>query len=95
MKPKEAVPKSPGFMTPTFASKQAESGKVRERNIIPTVKPKVEESKLSLKSAAKRVGFRREVDGTPRSKECSSNEHRVVSFPDKVCSRNVLRRTSF
>ena len=84
---------SPHFMTPTFASKRAEAEKSNDRASTPTsVLPiKSDGGKTLLKSAAKRVGFRRAGDGTPRSKkEGTPKQSIVVPFPDKV--RNSVPR---
>lgn len=79
---------SPHFMAPTLASKRAESDKYSSRSQTPVgVKvSKPESSNPFLKSAAKRVGFGRGEDCTPRSrKENLAGEHRAISFPDNVC----------
>lgn len=73
-------------MTPTFASKVAESAKHADRSPTPvSVKStKNERSNAFLRSAVKRVGFRRS-DGTPHSKKGDILRHdRVVAIPDKV-----------
>ena len=86
--------KSPHFMTPTFSSSlqsAAVNGKEHDHNDsnitpVPSKSAKAESSNAWMKSAAKRVGFRRIADGTPRSKkEGLPKNSKTVSFPDKVC----------
>ena len=82
--------KPPHFMSPTLSStKQATSkpSKVSNRNSTPSASSsKPPSSGNWMSSAAKRVGFGRVGDGTPRSKkEGPSKQSKAVSFPDKVC----------
>lgn len=82
---------SPHFMTPTYSSSKqsvAVHGKSDGKSSPATsLKPiKGESSSAWMKSAAKRVGFRRTGDGTPRSKkEALAKQPKAISFPDKVC----------
>ena len=73
-------------MTPTFSSLQS----------VPSTKStKAESSNAWMKSAAKRVGFRRNGDGTPRSKkEGPPKELKTISFPDKVRLRTLTRQVA-
>ena len=78
---------SPHFMTPTIASKRAELEKypLHTQVPIPNNIPRSVIRNTFMRSAAKRVGFGRDVQGTPRSKkEGISLQNRAVSFPDKV-----------
>ena len=85
---KENLPtsRSPHFMTPTFSS-SLQSATVTNLTPVPSTKSsKVESNNAWMKSAAKRVGFRRTGDGTPRSKkEGPPKSSKTISFPDKVC----------
>lgn len=82
-------PRSPHFMTPTLSSsKQNNTASPEAKGITPVSEParpiKVDGM---MKSAAKRVGFRRAGDGTPRSKkEGLAKQSKAISFPDKVSS---------
>lgn len=80
---------SPHFMTPTLSSfKQSLTKNVKNdlrSSPVPLETTKPEESDAWVKSAAKRVGFRRVKDGTTRSKKDIPSLHAgAVSFPDKV-----------
>ena len=85
-KENSAKSKSPHFMTPTFSS-SLQSAATTNVTPVPSAKSsKAESNNAWMKSAAKRVGFRRTGDGTPRSKkEESSKYSKTISFPDKVC----------
>ena len=83
--------KLPHFMSPTVSSyKQTTSKTAKSSN--PASPPSTGSSKQAgsgnwMSSAAKRVGFSRVGNGTPRSKkEGRSKQSKAVSFPDKVCS---------
>ena len=82
--------KSPHFMTPTFSSSKQSattSAKSGDKNSTSSsTKPlKMGGDAQWMKAAAKRVGFRRNGDGTPRSKkETKSKGSSAISFPDKV-----------
>ena len=83
--------KSPHFMTPTFSSSLQSVTTASITPIPSTNFTKAEGSNTWMKSAAKRVGFRRTGDGTPRSKkEGPPKNIRMVSFPDKVCFTSDL-----
>ena len=79
--------KAPRFMSPTVSStKQATQRSSKVNNTPPD--PSVSSSKPGnwMSSAAKRVGFGRGADGTPRSKKGDpSKPPKGVVFPDKVC----------
>ena len=79
-------PRSPHFMTPTFSS-SLQSATTTNLTPVPSTKTsKVENNNAWMKSAAKRVGFRRTGDGTPRSKkEGPPKSSKTIIFPDKVC----------
>lgn len=84
-------PKSPHFMTPTYASTKQSvppSPQSAERSNTPVAsKPVKAEGHGWAKTAANRVGFpNRTGDGTPRSKkEALMKQPKAISFPDKVC----------
>ncbi len=84
--------RSPHFMTPTLSSsKQTVAANTEARGPTPAPEParpvKVDGK---MKSAAKRVGFRRAGDGTPRSrKEGLAKQVQAISFPDKVSSASL------
>lgn len=81
--------RSPHFMTPTLSSsKQTIAANTEAKGFTPAPEParpiKVDGM---MKSAAKRVGFRRAGDGTPRlKKEGLAKQAKAISFPDKVSS---------
>ena len=82
-------PRSPHFMTPTLSSfKQSLTKNVKNdlrSSPVPSETTKPEESNAWMKSAAKRVGFRRVRDADTRSKKgIPSLNADTVSFPDKV-----------
>ena len=83
--------KPPHFMSPTVSSSKQTTSKTAKSNN-PASTPSTGSSKQAgsgswMSSAAKRVGFSRVGDGTPRSKkEGRSKQSKAVSFPDKVCS---------
>ncbi len=81
--------RSPHFMTPTLSSfKQSLTKDVKNdlpSSPVPLETTNPEENNAWMKSAAKRVGFRRVKDRTPRSKKDIPSQHAdAVSFPDKV-----------
>ena len=80
--------RSPHFMTPTLSSfKQSLTKNVKNdlaSSPVPLETTNPEESNAWMKSAAKRVGFRRVKDGTPRSKDIPSQNAGAINFPDKV-----------
>lgn len=81
--------RSPHFMTPTLSSFKQSLTKNGKNDLtsspVPLEKTNPEESTAWMKTAAKRVGFRRVKDGTPRSKKDIPPQHAdAVSFPDKV-----------
>ena len=83
-------PKSPHFMTPTLSSAKQSVGTHPKSHSKPTPRSpppaKGEGNSAWMKAAAKRVGFRRAGDGTPRSeKEGLAKQTSAISFPDKVC----------
>ena len=89
-------------MTPTFSSSlqfAAGNEKKSDHNdrtttpVPPTKSSKGESGNVWIKSAAKRVGFRRTVDGTPRSKKEGLPKAKIVSFPDKVCLTSHVYQT--
>ncbi len=90
--------RSPHFMTPTFSSsKQSVSANGRSDASTSTpmsTKPvKGDGNNAWMKTAAKRVGFHRNGDGTPRSKkEAFAKPKKAISFPDKV-QYNLLELT--
>ena len=68
---------SPHFMSPTLSS---------AKQMALSKSAKSESNNAWMKSAAKRVGFRRGGNGAPRSKkEEISKPSKAISFPDKVC----------
>ena len=81
--------RSPHFMTPTLSSfKQSLTKNVKNDHTsspVPVETTNSEESNAWMKSAAKRVGFKRVKDGNPRStKDIPSQHAGAVNFPDKV-----------
>ena len=84
--------RSPHFMTPTFSSsKQSVAANLKDEDRSSTPVPprpiKAEGNNAWMKSAAKCVGFRRNMDGAPRSrKESPLRQVNTISFPDKVRS---------
>lgn len=80
---------SPHFMNPTLSSsKQIISSNVQPQAHTTTPEPaRPVKTDGMMKSAAKRVGFRRTGDGMPRSrKEGLAKTSKAISFPDKVSS---------
>ena len=88
---------SPNSMSPTIASKRAQSHNLNDGPATPvSIKSiKSDGGQSLLKSAAKQIGRHRVGDGTFHPKRKSPVKHsRVVSFPDKVrelyaCKGNV------
>lgn len=81
--------RSPHFMTPTLSSsKQTIAANTEARIPTPASEPaRPIKPDGMMESAAKRVGFRRAGDGTPRSrKEGLTKQAKAISFPDKVSS---------
>ena len=73
-------------MTPTLSSSLQSVATTNLTPLSSTKSSRAEGNNAWVKSAAKRVGFRRAGDGTPRSKkEGLLKGSKTVSFPDKVC----------
>ena len=85
--------RSPHFMTPTFSSSKQSLAVDTKHDYPATPVParpiKAEGGNAWMKSAAKRVGFRRPGAGTPRN-ESPLRQVNTVSFPDKVCLLSAI-----
>ena len=94
---KENTDKSspPHFMTPTFSSSSQSTATTHITPVSSTKSSRAETNNAWMKSAARRVSFRRPGDGTPRSKkEGPPKSSKTISFPDKVpLSLEVLPET--
>ncbi len=80
--------KSPNFMSPTLSSTQqnvANVSKAQNRYSTPPSATSKLQGSGWMASAAKRVGFKRVGDGTPRSRK-ESLSPKGAAFPDKVCA---------
>lgn len=78
--------RSPKFMAPTLSSANqntANSPKARDRRTPPLATSSKIHGSSWMVSAAKRVGFKRGGDGTPRSRK-EGLSPRAVTFPDQV-----------
>ena len=88
--------KSPHFMSPTVSSTKQVNAKPPSNAPGSTSTPLISSAKARasgnwMASAAKRVGFNRAGDGTPRSKkEAFAKQPKAISFPDKVRRPSLL-----
>lgn len=78
--------KSPRYMSPTLSSTQQTAtklSKLHDRDSTPPSSSNKAQGSNWMSSAAKRVGFRRGGDGTPRTGKAGISS-KTISFPDKV-----------
>ncbi|KAL2039360.1 hypothetical protein N7G274_008028 [Stereocaulon virgatum] len=88
--------RSPHFMTPTFSSSKqsiaVDTKHDHPATPVPARPIKAEGGNAWMKSAAKRVGFRRPGAGTPRN-ESPLRQVNTVSFPDKLATPSCSKLT--
>ncbi|MCJ1462421.1 hypothetical protein MMC07_001022 [Pseudocyphellaria aurata] len=80
--------KSPRYMSPTLSSTQqtaAKASKAHDHDSTPSSSCNKTQGNNWMSSAAKRVGFRRSGDGTPRTDKAGISS-RTMCFPDKLAT---------
>ena len=88
--------KSPHFMSPTVSSSKqsmSRSSRSAERTRTPPSSLKAKTNANWVSSAAKRVGFSKIGDGTPKGKK-EGKQSKAVIFPDKVGLSSTYAETS-